>query len=91
MSLYVYMMQGEYDDKLPWPFQGTLRIEVLTSSGEWKRQLLLQLCKDIRVGQRVTSGIGVVGWGVESLSSSATWKYQRVNSLTRTCSLSKSP
>ncbi|XP_053144107.1 TNF receptor-associated factor 6 isoform X2 [Hemicordylus capensis] len=32
ISLFVHMMQGDYDSHLPWPFQGTIRLSILDQS-----------------------------------------------------------
>ncbi|XP_078271224.1 TNF receptor-associated factor 6-like [Rhinoraja longicauda] len=32
ISLFVHIMQGEYDSYLPWPFQGTFRLSILDQS-----------------------------------------------------------
>ncbi|XP_060620656.2 TNF receptor-associated factor 6 [Anolis sagrei] len=38
ISLFVHIMQGEYDNYLPWPFQGTIRLSVLDQSEGSPRQ-----------------------------------------------------
>lgn len=38
MSLFVHIMQGNYDSHLPWPFQGTIRLSVLDQSDGPLRQ-----------------------------------------------------
>ena len=39
VSVAVYMMRGEYDDHLTWPFQGTLTIKLLSMEGNHMQTL----------------------------------------------------
>jgi TNF receptor-associated factor 4 len=34
ISLYVYLMKGEHDNQLEWPFRGTIHIEILNQLGD---------------------------------------------------------
>ncbi|XP_020669499.3 TNF receptor-associated factor 6 [Pogona vitticeps] len=38
ISLFVHIMQGDYDSHLPWPFQGTIRLSILDQSDGPSRQ-----------------------------------------------------
>ena len=40
VSVFVYLMRGEYDDQLKWPFRGNITIQLLNQSrdeGHWER------------------------------------------------------
>ena len=34
VSVYIYMMRGEYDDNLKWPFKGEVRVQLLNQRGD---------------------------------------------------------
>lgn len=56
IALNFYMLPGEFDDELSWPFLGILQLEVLSKSRKWVKQHLVPMYEDIRTGQRVTRG-----------------------------------
>ena len=35
LSLHIHLMRGQYDDDLPWPFRGTVRIKLLGEEGNY--------------------------------------------------------
>ena len=35
VSVFVYLMRGEYDDRLVWPFRGTITIELINQISDW--------------------------------------------------------
>ena len=35
LSLYIHLMRGQYDDDLPWPFRGTVRVKLLGEEGNY--------------------------------------------------------
>ena len=56
LSIYAYIMKGQHDDRLQWPFTGTIIIELLNwleDKGHYKRTLLVGTNDDF---VRVTKG-----------------------------------
>ena len=56
LSIYVYIMKGQHDDHLPWPFTGTIIFELLNwleDKGHYKMTLLIDANKNFL---RVTEG-----------------------------------
>lgn len=42
VSMHIYLMRGEYDDQLTWPFQGTITIQLLKQDGsgeQWEKKV----------------------------------------------------
>ena len=62
MSVFVYLMQGEFDDQLQWPFQGSITIQLLNQrGGEEEGECLvrkLELMECVRVEKRQRSDCG---------------------------------
>ena len=68
VSIFVYLMRGEYDDQLKWPFRGVIKIQLLNQSrdeGHWEKTVRF----DDRVGVddecagRVVGKKRAAGWG----------------------------
>ena len=56
LSIYAYIMKGQHDDRLQWPFTGTIIIELLNwleDKGHYKMTLLIDTNNDF---VRVTEG-----------------------------------
>ena len=71
LSLYIFLMRGEFDDHLKWPFRGKLTIRLVNQSGgEGHRQSILVfdgLTPD-HASARVTVGEKAIeGWGYQQV------------------------
>ena len=65
VSVFVYLMRGEYDDHLKWPFCGDITIQVLNrrrDEGHWERTISFD---DRAGGGRVVGKERGSGWGYE--------------------------
>ena len=74
VSVYVYVMQGEFDEQLQWPFRGTITIQLLNQLKDDHRTKLVHF--DIGVtnnaDKRVTEGDrAATGWGKSKFISHA--------------------
>ena len=66
LSAYVYLMKGEYDDTLSWPFNGTITVQLLNWSSDnhhVEKTILhyeapLKYRKRVIEGTRAPSGLG---------------------------------
>ena len=50
VSVFIYLMQGEYDDQLKWPFRGDITIQLLNQSrdeGHWEKTVRFTMTDDI--------------------------------------------
>ena len=58
VSLFVYMMKGEYDDSLKWPFQSDITIQLLSQIGDDDRHRVntLHVTDDTNIDKRVLKG-----------------------------------
>ena len=66
VSVYVHLMQGEFDDQLQWPFRGSVTIHLLNQRGGGKhREYIIQFHDQTpeRSACRVTVGETAGGWG----------------------------
>ena len=63
-SVCVYLMRGEYDDRLVWPFRGDITIQLVNQSSDQKHQewtfkfddnFLVSSCR-VTSGERAESG-----------------------------------
>ena len=36
VSVFVYLMRGEYDDRLVWPFRGAITIQLVNQISDWE-------------------------------------------------------
>ena len=64
-SVYLYMIRGEYDKCLKWPFQRDITIQLLSQVGgsEHRHEKVLDVTKDSSVS-RITDGEqSQDGWG----------------------------
>ena len=63
MSLYVYIMRGEYDSRLEWPFKGSITIQLVNhKKPEDNHEVTLRFSE--KPSNRVTSGeMAKSGWG----------------------------
>ena len=65
VSVYVYLMRGEYDDQLKWPFCGDITIQLLNQRrDEGHKVFTLRFNDDDYVGKVVKQEMGG-GWGYE--------------------------
>ena len=67
ISVFVYMMKGDYDDRLNWPFRGDITIQMLSQAGDEERSTrILDVTADddefgsrVLVRERAESGLGI--------------------------------
>ena len=53
LSLYIFIMRGEYDDKLEWPFNGVVTIEMFNwGTNKWDYSQTIPLDESVRVTNR---------------------------------------
>ena len=69
LSLFVYLLKGEYDDQLQWPFNANITVQLLNWSGDndhRERTILLELecCTRVTEGDRAPDG-----WGYDQFIS----------------------
>ena len=65
VSVFVYLMRGEYDDQLKWPFRGDITIQLLNQSrdeGHWEKTVYFDDRADNEAGT-VVGQKGGTGWG----------------------------
>ena len=66
MHVCVYLMRGEYDDKLVWPFHGEITIQLVNQISDQMYQeqtfkfnkSTISSCSRVSSGERATSGCG---------------------------------
>ena len=65
MSVFVYLMRGEFDDQLQWPFRGSVTIQLLNQRGGEGHRVYTLLYNDQTpdIGCRVTVSERADGWG----------------------------
>ena len=66
VSVYAYLMRGEFDDLLKWPFQGHLTVAMLNQledNNHTTNTIRFTNTTDIEVIGRVTDGERASGWG----------------------------
>ena len=66
VSVYVYLMRGEHDDKLTWPFRGDITIQVANQNRDLEYTVVFddEIATDEELSGRVTVGdIAEGGWG----------------------------
>ena len=67
VSVFVYLMQGEYDDQLKWPFRGNITIQLLNLSSDeehCKRTIHFHdTADDAYAGRVVGQERATEGWG----------------------------
>ena len=75
VSVYVYLMRGEHDDKLTWPFRGDITIQLVNQNRDQDHVEYIEVFDDEAaafgdVSDRVTEGERAkVGWGEQELVS----------------------
>ena len=79
VSVYVYLMRGEHDDKLTWPFRGDITIQLVNQNEDQDHVENIVHFTDEngaaadRISGRVTSGERAkCGWGFATLISHPT-------------------
>ena len=65
VSVYVFLMRGEHDKKLKWPFQGDITIQLLNQKRNQEHvEHTIHFDGKDRAANRVTSGERAIkGWG----------------------------
>ena len=56
ISVFANIMRGKYDDHLSWPFQGVIRVTLITLSEDFKRVLSFMSKSPPKAAKRVTEG-----------------------------------
>ena len=78
VSVYVYLMRGEHDDKLTWPFRGDITIQLVNQNEDQDHVKKIVHFTDENVAAddisgRVTSGERAkIGWGFATFISHPT-------------------
>ena len=75
VSVAPYLMKGDNDDYLTWPFTGTVTIELLNQL-EDKNHYKVSIKFPAEVGQRVVDSERGSGWGYDTFLSYADLNYQ---------------
>ena len=72
VSVFIYLMRGDNDNNLKWPFKGTIKVSLLNQleDGQHRTNKLWSPNEDIREGIRSR-----VKWGEKALSGSGQSKY----------------
>ena len=81
ISCFIFLMAGEYDDTLEWPFQGVVTIELLNQledKNHWKRTVSFNESTDDDCKQRVREGSSTSGWGSPEFISHEELEYNPV-------------
>ncbi|XP_029954131.1 TNF receptor-associated factor 6 [Salarias fasciatus] len=64
ISLFVHTMQGNFDDQLTWPFQGTIRLAILDQGPEGQHHLeVMETKPDLQAFQKPTIPRNPKGFG----------------------------
>ena len=77
ISVFVYMMQGEFDDYLKWPFRGDITIQLLNQLEDKEHHSMTIPFTDDTVAGRVTTG--------ESISHEELYKANGAKYLQKDC------
>ena len=76
VSVYVHLMKGEYDDRLVWPFQGSVTIQLVNQIKDQDHQQIAvpfdDATSDELLRSRVTTGITGKGLGRSQFVSHCT-------------------
>ena len=56
ISVFANIMRGEYDDQLSWPFQGIVRVTLITPSEDFEKSLCFTSKSPPKSTKRVTEG-----------------------------------
>ena len=66
VSVYLYMMRGEYDESLKWPFQGDITIQLLSQvGGSEHREKVFNITENDNVGRVTVGERSQEGWGFD--------------------------
>ena len=74
LSVYAYLLRGDFDNQLEWPFRGSIVIALLNQEQESRgdgrhyKQVLSFSCAVKKSNSRVTTGDCSHGWGVDFIS-----------------------
>ena len=93
MSVHMYLMRGEYDDRLVWPFRGDITIQLVNLIGDHNHHqavfhfddnILMTLSSRSRVtsGERAKNGCGIYFIRQIVESATSTCQYVKNNCLT---------
>ena len=68
VSVYIFLMRGDNDDNLKWPFKGTIKVSLLNQleDGQHRKEIIWVSYRDVPedTSRRVTNGDRAVnGWG----------------------------
>ena len=65
LSVYAYLMRGDDDDHLPWPFTGTVEVELLNQlKNNWHHSMSIEFGKNPDRGKRINNGDrAITGYG----------------------------
>ena len=72
LSLYVYLLKGEYDDQLQWPFNANITVQLLNWSGDnsHEEDTIHHHTSPLEYRTRVTEGdTAPGGWGYDQFIS----------------------
>ena len=70
ISVYVYLMKGENDDYLQWPFTGTVTIELLNQLEDWNHHsTFINFTSDDDFSRVIDKKRSSLGWGMETYIS----------------------
>ena len=82
VSVYAYLMRGEFDDRLKWPFQGSVVLQLCNQLEDRKHHgYIVDFSKTTNPEtiSRVTSGERAEGWGTHTLIAHSVLKLKRFN------------
>ena len=75
VSVWVYMMKGEFDSHLQWPFKGEMKVQLVNQreGGEHLEKIIIEKSDESAESfSRVTVGVkSTIGWGSSSFISHA--------------------
>lgn len=70
VSSFTCIMKGEHDDKLSWPFQGKITVELLNQNADKDHHMHeFSYTKDCKYGYQVEIGEKNYGWGFSEFIS----------------------
>ena len=76
ISVYAYLMRGENDDHLPWPFTGTVVIELLNQLEDRNHHSMrIPFPSDLEISQRVIDEERGRGYGYQKYISHSSLDY----------------
>jgi hypothetical protein len=79
LSVYAYLMRGDNDDHLAWPFTGTVEVELLNQlKDDWHHSVSIELGKSDRACKRVEDDTAARGYGHTKYIIQSQLNYQDV-------------